>query len=169
MTLSQSVRSIVIRELRALQRELESYEDAEQIWQIPPGISNSAGTLALHLVGNLQAFIGAALGDTGYVRHRAAEFSRRNVPLAELQQEIAGTIQAVDSTLQAFSDQRFNELYPIALGPVKVETGDFLVHLVAHLAFHLGQVDYHRRLVTGDNRSIGPLALPELASSEPPE
>jgi len=153
------------RELRALRRELEAYGEEADIWHLPAGISNSAGTLALHLVGNLQCYVGAGLGESGYVRDRQAEFSRRDVPLAEMIREIERTIAVVDTTLLALADEKLSKPFPLALGDIRVSTGEFLIHLSTHLAFHVGQVDYHRRLVTGDNTSIGPLAIPELATA----
>jgi len=165
MNSRDSIRSVLIRELNALQRELGTYEDESDIWQIPAGISNSAGTLALHLAGNLQSFVGSLLGGSDYVRDRQAEFSRRDVPLTEMISELDRTILAVDTTLKALSDEQLLEPFPLVFGKTIVSTADFLVHLSTHLAFHLGQIDYHRRLVTGDNQSIGPQAITELASA----
>ncbi len=165
MKLQESIRGVLVRDLRALRRELEAYGKETDIWELPAGISNSAGTLALHLVGNLQSFIGAALGESGYVRDRQAEFSRRDVSLAELIREIERTIVIVDATLNSLASKRLSEACPVAFGAIRVSTGDFLIHLSTHLAFHLGQIDYHRRLVTGDNQSIGPQAIPDLVSA----
>jgi len=80
--------ALLDRDLRALRRELEAYPDERQIWQQVPGLPNTAGTLALHLAGNLQHYIGAQFGGTGYVRDRDAEFARRGVSRAELVAEI---------------------------------------------------------------------------------
>jgi uncharacterized damage-inducible protein DinB len=165
MNTPQSVRAILLRELKALKRELEAYPDERVIWSTPPGIANSACTLALHLAGNLQAFIGAALGNSGYRRNRQAEFERREVPRAELLAEIDRAIEAVDATLPRLDDERMAAPFPIEFGTLQVTTGDFLIHLATHLAFHLGQVDYHRRLSTGDSRSASPVAIAELASA----
>ena len=161
----ESIRAIMMRELRTLQRELEAYEDEAAIWTLAPGIANSAGTLTLHLAGNLQSFVGAVLGNSGYVRDRQAEFDRRGVPRAELMTELERTVEAVDTTLTALSDESMAQPFPLAFGPLQIRTDDFLNHLATHLAFHVGQIDYHRRLVTGDPTSIGPVAIPELASA----
>ena len=167
MRVQESIRAIVVRELRSLGREIEAYEDEKSLWAVPPGIANSAGTLALHLAGNLQSFVGAILGDTGYVRDRQAEFERRDVSRTELLAELEKTIEAVDSTLINLADDTLTRPFPLTFGVLEVTTGDFLNHLVAHLAFHVGQVDYHRRLVTGSSTSIEPVAIPELASAHP--
>lgn len=164
MNIQESIRAVLLRELRCLQRQLEAYEHETDIWLIPAGISNSAGTLTLHLVGNLQAFVGAVLGGTGYIRDRDAEFAQRDIPRNELLQAIAETIAIVDRTFGRIPDDRLAEPYPVVFGQTQVNTADFLLHLTTHLAFHGGQVDYHRRLVTGENRSTAPIAIPELAS-----
>ena len=169
MNIRISAAAILVRELRALKREINTYPDEEAIWHLPNGISNSAGTLTLHLAGNLQSFVGATLGNTGYKRDRPAEFQNRGVPRVELLAEIERTIRAVESTLADLPDERLDAAFPIAFGENRVATGDFLAHLAAHLAFHVGQIDYHRRLVTGHNDSIGPLAISELASVQPVE
>ena len=164
MKTQDSIRGLLIRDLRALARQLDAYEDESQIWQLPAGISNSAGNLALHLVGNLQAFIGANLGDSGFVRDRPAEFSRRDVDRAEIRRTIEQTIDVVSQTLEGLSDERLQQVYPESFGELRPKTLDFLIHLATHLAFHLGQIDYHRRLVTGHSESIAPIAISELAS-----
>lgn len=163
--IAKQLNAVMQRELRTLERELQAYPDEADIWREPQGISNSAGTLTLHLLGNLQHFVGATLGTTGYERNRQAEFERRDVPCAELLEEIDRTQQAVETTLATLAPQRLTAPFPVPFGEITVTTGDFLVHLTAHLAFHLGQIDYHRRLVTGQNESIGPLAIPELHSA----
>jgi len=159
-----SIRGVLVRELRALQRELEAYGEEDAIWEVPAGIRNSAGTLALHLTGNLLSFVGAILGDTNYVRDRPAEFSLRDVPRAELILEIQRTVKVVDETLNGLPDRKLSQPFPLDFGGIRVSTLDFLIHLSTHLAFHVGQIDYHRRLVTGERESVGPIAVPELAS-----
>ena len=171
MKIQESIVSILIRELQTLRRELEAYDDESQIWQVPAGITNSAGTLTLHLVGNLQAFVGASLGGSGYIRDRDAEFTRRDVPRTEMIQEIERTEKIVEASLNRLEDDQLSRPFPVAFGEISVATSDFLIHLATHLAFHLGQIDYHRRLVTNRNRTVGPLAIPELASvraTDPP-
>lgn len=167
MKLQTSIRAILLRELHALEREIEAYESEESLWAVPPGIANSAGTLALHLAGNLQSFVGAVLGNSGFVRDRQAEFERRGVSCTELLTEIEKTLEVVDATLTAIPEDRLSEPFPLSFGDLQVTTGDFLIHLATHLAFHVGQIDYHRRLTTGDPNSIGPVAIPKLASALP--
>ncbi|HEU4699123.1 MAG TPA: DinB family protein [Gemmatimonadales bacterium] len=165
--LAAAVRTLLVRELRALRRELEAYPDDASVWRQPPGLANSAGTLALHVAGNLQHFVGAVLGDSGYVRDRDAEFARRDVPRAELMAGLDAAIAAVEHTLPSLSEARLDDPYPVPVAGHLVQTGEYLCHLAAHLAYHLGQIDYHRRSVTGDARGVGALAPAELGTARP--
>jgi uncharacterized damage-inducible protein DinB len=156
------IAGIFTRDLRALRREIEAFPDEEELWRVPPGISNSAGTLALHLAGNIQHYIGAVLGDTGYVRDRDAEFARRNVPRAQLLREIDAALSAVEGGLARVKDTDLAKPYPDPPRGLAVRTGEYLIQLVAHFTYHLGQVDYHRRLLTGQAGSIRAVSLDEV-------
>jgi hypothetical protein len=145
-----------------VRRELRAFPDEDLIWAHPPGAPNSAGTLALHLCGNLQHFIGAQLGATGYVRDRDAEFSDRGVPLVELERRIDQTQDAVEGTLRLGAIDLDAE-YPLEVAGVRLSTRTFLLHLTSHLAYHLGQIDYHRRIVTGRSDGVGAVSIPALA------
>lgn len=158
---------ILARDLRALRREIEAYPEERDIWRVAPGISNSGGNLALHLAGNLRHFIGAVLGSTGYRRDRDAEFNRRDVPRAELLREIDAALAEVERGLARLSEADLARPYPQRLGSSTVTTGDFLLHLTAHLTYHLGQVDYHRRILTGQAGQIKAVAIGELSTATP--
>jgi uncharacterized damage-inducible protein DinB len=136
------------RDLFKLIEELELYTDENTIWALKEGINNSAGTLCLHLVGNLRHFIGAILGNTGYVRQRDLEFSRRNVPREQLIDDIRNVFEMVISTLGRLPDEALTEDYPLEKHGAKVTTMHMLIHLFGHLNYHLGQVNYHRRLIS---------------------
>jgi DinB superfamily len=162
------IATMLARELRTLARELEAYASDAEIWATPPGLPNSAGTLTLHLCGNLQHFVGAVLGGTGYVRRRDAEFGDRGGSRAELIAGVQTTIGVVEQTLGAGRALDLAADYPDAIGgKFRVTTGDFLIHLAAHLAFHVGQIDYHRRLLTGSPASVGVVSVPEMATARP--
>lgn len=157
-----ALRAILVRELRALQREVEAYPDEEMPWRTTPGIANPGGTLVLHLCGNLEHFVGAVLGGTGYERDREAEFTHRGVARFMLIAKIEHTIGVVERTLDALPEARLAEPYPVAIGGRTLATGTFLMHLAAHLGYHLGQVDYHRRMLDASASPAGTLPLPEL-------
>ncbi len=144
---THDVAEILARDLGRLSEELQAYEREEDLWKTSPGISNSTGTLALHLLGNLQHYIGAVLGETGYVRDRDAEFSRRDVPRDEIVAEIERTREVVRRVVPSLDDARLAAEYPEEVGGRRMTTGYHLIHLVAHFAYHLGQVNYHRRLL----------------------
>ena len=155
------------RDLRALRREVEAYPDDQSLWREIPGMPNVGGTLVLHLTGNLQHYMGAQLGRSGYVRNRPAEFTRRNVPRAELLREIEAARAAVQSGLAVVSSEALAADYPEVIAGSRVATGDYLVHLASHFAYHLGQLDYHRRAVTGENRGVDAMRPNELSSARP--
>jgi len=157
--------ALLDRDLRTLRRELEAYPDERQIWQPVPGLPNTAGTLALHLAGNLQHFIGARWGGTGYVRNREAEFARRDVPRAELIAEIERARAAVAAGLGAIRAEELGAEFPELVGGCRIRTGDLLVHTAVHLGYHLGQVDCHRRVVTGSGEGVGAVRPAELGSA----
>jgi uncharacterized damage-inducible protein DinB len=135
------------RELAKLAEEIGLYPDEASLWSTPGSIANSAGTLCLHLCGNLKHFIGATLGATGYVRTRDVEFSARNIPRAELLANIAETRQIVADTLANLEEDDFWADYPLEKHGRLVSTTYMLLHLLTHLNYHLGQVNYHRRAV----------------------
>ena len=155
--------TLLVRELKAFARELDLYQDDASVWKSAPGITNSTGNLALHVAGNLQHFIGAVLGGTGYVRNRELEFSRSSGTRAEIKAELDAAIAAVEKTLPGLSADVLAAVYPASPVPGKeIGTALFLQHLCSHASFHLGQAGYLRRVVTGDRRSAGPVSLVEL-------
>lgn len=163
--LLRSVAAILDRDLRTLRREVEAYPEERALWQQVPGISNVGGTLALHLAGNLQHYIGARLGQTGYVRDRTAEFSRRDVPRSELLSQIEAARIAVEAVLSGAQPPDVNAEYPETIAGSRVTTGDYLIHLATHFAYHLGQIDYHRRVVTGVAVAVDAVRPSDLSSA----
>jgi hypothetical protein len=135
------------RDLEKLLREIEAYQNEANIWRIEGHISNSAGNLCMHLAGNLNAYLGAALGGTGYVRDRPFEFAGRDIPRAALLEQVRETIRVVDTVLGHLTDKDLESEYPEEVTDGRVSTGYFLLHLAMHLDYHLGQINYHRRLL----------------------
>ncbi len=145
---SQSISELILRDLDRLSSEIEAYAQEENLWIVEGEITNSAGNLALHLCGNLQHFIGAVLGKSGYERNRDFEFAGKHVPRAELLEEIQKTKTAVSDTLLRVTESVLNYPYPLRVFNNKeMSTLFFLIHLQGHLNYHLGQVNYHRRLL----------------------
>jgi uncharacterized damage-inducible protein DinB len=141
------LKKLFLRDLEKLKAELELYRHEPNIWLIDKQIANTAGNLCLHLIGNLNTYIGAELGKTGYIRDRPLEFSSGPVPRAELLKEIDETSLMIAATLDQLNDEQMAEEYPQEVSGGKVSTGYFLTHLATHLAYHLGQINYHRRLL----------------------
>ncbi|OPC54927.1 DinB family protein [Elizabethkingia bruuniana] len=135
------------RDLLKLKTEIESYQSEENIWKISQHISNSAGNLCLHLIGNLNHFIGAITGKTGYIRNRDAEFSLKDVPRTQLTEMIDNTILVIENTLNNLNEDDLKKEYPLVVFEGKMSTEFFFTHLTAHLSYHLGQINYHRRLL----------------------
>lgn len=135
------------RDLRKLAEEIKLYQLESDIWEIRPGIANSAGNLCLHLIGNLQYFIGAVLGNSGYIRQRELEFSQKNIPGKQLLAEIENTISQIKKTLNGCQEADLEQTYPLEREGRAITTGYMLTHLLSHLNYHLGQVNYHRRLI----------------------
>lgn len=145
--LKAALLEIFERDLIKLKEEISLYKDEKNLWKTEKSISNSAGNLALHLIGNLNHFIGATLGNTGYVRERDKEFSDKNVPVEKITSDIDATILVVKNTLSNLSDEDYEKVFPLEKHGQIVKTDFMLLHLLAHLEYHLGQVNYHRRLI----------------------
>ncbi len=138
---------ILTRDLGRLAVEMKSYVHGDNIWLTDNNISNSAGNLCLHLVGNLNHFIGAVLGNNGYLRNREEEFSKKNIPLDELIGEVENTVDMLVKTLEGMQDADFKSRFPIPFNNQECTTDFVLIHLAGHLNYHLGQINYHRRLL----------------------
>lgn len=156
------LRLILSRDLRAVKREIEAYPDDASVWRVLPGTLNTGGTLALHLAGNLQHFFGSILARDGYVRDRDAEFARRDVPRTALLAGLDAAIASVERTLATLEGAALARPYPEPIAKRTVPTEAFLLHLATHLAYHLGQIDYHRRAVSRDAKAVDAVSVREL-------
>jgi uncharacterized damage-inducible protein DinB len=145
--ITETLIKLFTRDLTKLRSEIELYKDESKIWYTEKNISNSAGNLCLHLIGNLNNYIGAVLGNTGYIRHRNLEFSLKNIPKAELINRIEETIAVVNSSLNKLTNEDLEDEYPVLIFEDKTSTEYLLIHLATHLNYHLGQINYHRRLL----------------------
>ncbi|HKX84088.1 MAG TPA: DinB family protein [Pyrinomonadaceae bacterium] len=134
------------RDLNKLKTEIEQYSDESDLWKTHDGIANSAGNLCQHLTGNLQHFIGAVLGNSGYVRDRDAEFANKDISRERLNRDIDDTLSVVTSTLGNITDEDLAKNYPIEVFGHPMTTEYFLTHLATHFNYHLGQINYHRRM-----------------------
>jgi hypothetical protein len=142
-----TLKTLLSRDLEKLRDEIELYKDEKKIWVIDKSIANSAGNLCLHLIGNLNTYIGAEFGKTSYIRNRDLEFSQKDVPGNELVKKINDTIFIVNNSLDNIKNEQLSEEYPTLVFKEKTTNEYFLVHLAMHLSYHLGQINYHRRLL----------------------
>jgi len=142
-----TLKTLFRRDLEKLAQELNLYKHENKIWVTEKRIANSAGNLCLHLVGNLNTYIGAEFGKTGYIRNRPLEFSQKDIPRQELIHMIGSAINMVEDSLGSISEADLETAYPLLVLSEKTSTGYMLVHLAVHLGYHLGQVNYHRRLL----------------------
>ncbi|HSU51485.1 MAG TPA: DUF1572 family protein [Segetibacter sp.] len=145
--LLETLQSLFVRDLNKLRSEIELYQKEENLWNIEGAIANSAGNLCLHLIGNLNTYIGKELGKTGYVRNRELEFSQKDVPKKELLDKIDDTIEVVNASLKNVDESVLAIEYPVLVFAKKTSTEYMLIHLATHLTYHLGQINYHRRLI----------------------
>ncbi len=141
------LKELYTRDLNKLKAEIELYRDEAALWKTGGEIPNSAGNLCLHLTGNLRHYFGAVLGGTGYVRDRDAEFSTQGTSRSALLAEVEAALGDVLATLDKLTASDLEGPYPIEVFDRPMTTGYFLVHLSTHFNYHLGQINYHRRLV----------------------
>lgn len=145
--LKEILLEIFERDLDNLAKEIEAYEDENKLWLVTLGTRNSGGNLALHLIGNLRHYVGGTLGNSGYVRNRDAEFAAKGIPKSEILGDIHKTKEEVLNIINGFSEDEMSKNYPIQVFHKDMSTSFFLIHLTTHLGYHLGQINYHRRMI----------------------
>jgi DinB superfamily len=138
------------RDLSRLFKEIEAYSDDAVLWHKVEGISNPTGNLCLHLIGNLNEYIGRQLGEIPYTRNRPLEFSATDVPKKELLQMIKNTQKVVEKVMKKLKIKQFQDKYPENVLGYDMTVHYFLVHLNGHLNYHLGQINYQRRILAGN-------------------
>ena len=147
----QHLKFLYKRDLDRLEEEISQYKSEEKLWYTEKGIANSGGNLCLHLVGNLNTFIGKALGNTGYVRDREFEFAGKGVPKEELLRQVVETREIVLSALDQLDGADLAQNHPMTLFGKEQTTEFMILQMAVHLSYHLGQINYHRRLLDAGN------------------
>jgi len=135
------------RDLNKLIEELNLFKKEKDIWKTKGDVINSAGNLALHLIGNLNHFIGRTLGNTDFIRKREEEFSTKDVSREQLISQINSLKEVIKNTLPALSDEDLKKQFPLKIGEQEFTTEMLLSFLLSHLNYHLGQVNYLRRML----------------------
>lgn len=157
-----AIRTVLVRDLESAAREVEAYASDEALWRTVPGISNPGGVLARHLAGNLRHFIGSVLGGSAFVRNRDEEFAGRGLTRAAVAAELRVAASEVASALGSVKPDALVAPYPTPVAGHTVQTERFLTHLVAHLGYHLGQMDYHRRMQDPSAQPVGAMGIDAL-------
>ena len=145
--MKETLLQLFTRDLNQLKENLAAYQNEQNLWKVEESINNSAGNLALHLVGNINHFIGTILGKTDYVRNREIEFSAKDIPVDQVQEDISKTISMLEEVIPKLDERTFQNIYPINIFGKEDTIEYVLIHLATHLTYHLGQVNYHRRLL----------------------
>ena len=150
MSTASDLAFLFSRDLTRLGRQIETFPNDETLWETLPGVLNPAGNLALHIEGNLREFVGRQLGKQPYKRNRELEFSLRGMSRHEIGTRIAEVRQSIPAVIQELSTEQMETEYPEVVLEVATTTRQFLIHLYGHLNWHLGQIDYLRRILMAD-------------------
>lgn len=145
--LIDSLLKVFDRDLNKLKDEINLFINDKDLWLTPGEIKNSPGNVSLHICGNLKHFIGAILGNSGYIRERDKEFSLKNISKEELLLNVEETKNIVKETLSSLDSALLTKKYPLNVFGEEMSTEYFLIHLSTHLNYHLGQINYLRRIL----------------------
>ncbi len=146
--MTTSLIELFIRDLNKLNDEILAYPDEYSLWEVDANIKNSGGNLTIHIIGNLNHFIGAQLGGKNYIRQRDKEFNDKNVPREIIINHIKDIKNILKEVLSSLNNKVLSRNYPIEVFGKPMSTEYFLIHLYGHLNYHLGQINYHRRLLS---------------------
>jgi len=145
--MNSSIISLFKRDLDRLKKEIEQYSNDTHFWKVEKDIKNSGGNLTIHLIGNLNHFIGATLGKTDFIRNREGEFNDKNIPRKRIIEDIDKVKTIIENATNSLSDTDLKKEFPLQVLGYAMTTEYFLIHLYGHLNYHLGQINYHRRLI----------------------
>ena len=137
---------LLVRDIDKVKVEIEAINDEKKLWMTTGMIKNPVGNLCLHLTGVLNHFIGAVLGNTGYVRNYEEEFTMKDISREQLIANLDLAKIVVKNTLLNLSENDLNKMYPKKVQEKEVPVYWFLSHLLTHVNYHLGQMNYLRRV-----------------------
>lgn len=150
MALASGLAQLFGRDLTRLIQQIDAFPSDDMLWRRPPGITNAAGNLALHIEGNLREYIGRQLGGRPYERIRAREFTSSGLTRQEVKARITALAEVIPNIVDGLSTAQMEAQYPEVVLETPLSTAAFLVHLHGHLNWHVGQIDYLRRVLSGD-------------------
>jgi hypothetical protein len=156
--LAADLAELVTRDLRRLAQAIVAFPDDAALWTAAPGITNTAGNLVLHLEGNLKEYIGRQLGGVPDRRHRQREFSQTGFTREEMRGRVETLGQTIPGIIRRLTEADLSRAFPEMVFGRELSTVQFLVHLLGHFNYHLGQIDSLRRVLT----QSGPVKFVEL-------
>ncbi len=145
--ITQSISDMLVRDLTKLKEEINLYKNENDLWKLAGSINNTPGNLCIHLCGSLNHFIGSQIGKTGYVRERDKDFSDKNISRVVLNKTIDELIETIKTSLKFFTDEQMKNEYPLEFAGAKRTYGFILLQMLSHINYHLGQINYHRRIL----------------------
>ena len=151
MSIANELATLFRRDLAKLSKQIQDFPTDEALWQILPGVTNAGGNLALHIEGNLSEFVGRQLGGLPYQRNRPLEFSSKEGTRAEISARLTKLSESIPAVIEGLTADQLEKEYPEVVLDAAMSTRKFLIHLYGHLNWHLGQVDYLRRLLNKDS------------------
>ena len=148
MPFTTELAALYRRDLTRLAQEIAAFPDQPTLWATREGVANAAGHLALHLEGNLREYIGRLLGKIPYQRDRHLEFTSPELPIEEILARVQALPEFIAGVVQNLTQETLDSLYPEVVLGTSITARQFLLHLLGHLNYHLGQIDYLRRILT---------------------
>ena len=145
--LNNELANLYERDISKLIEEINLFKNEEDLWRTTGSVKNSCGNLVLHIIGGMNYLIGTTLAHTEYVRNRDQEFIQKNVEKKELIAKLEELITIINQTLNRLTPEQMENEYPIFFDKPKTSVSYVLVQLLAHLNYHLGQVNYLRRIL----------------------
>jgi len=140
-------KNLFLSNLATLKEDINSYSNEADMWRLQGSIKNSAANLAMHVCGNLKHNIGAVLGETEYVRNRDAEFSVKELSRKNILDEIESTITMIGPVFDSLSKDDLLKPWPNDFYGEGQSIDSVLFRLIWHMGYHLGKINYHRRLL----------------------
>jgi hypothetical protein len=145
--MSSTLADFYERDIRKLIEEVNLFRNEEDLWRTRGLVKNSGGNLVLHIAGGLNHLIGATLAKTGYVRDREQEFIGKGVLRKDLVAQLEDLIPMINKTVASLTPEQMEAEYPIFFDKPKTSVSYVLMQLLLHLNYHLGQVNYLRRIL----------------------
>jgi hypothetical protein len=142
--LNRVLANFYVRDIRRLIEEVNLFNHEEDLWKTLGAVKNSSGNLALHIIGGTNHLIGATLASTGYIRDRDQEFIMKGVSRENLVAQLEELIPMVTDTVNGLD---IEAEYPMIFDGMKRSNSYVLTQLLLHLNYHLGQVNYLRRVL----------------------